>query len=248
MSTFRRLLPATLAASAALAVSVAYSALAAPRYAPPPITVATVDIIQLIDKLNEKSDFEVTINALAQRIQAELATRKKELEELAGKADKGTDAEKQATRDMFALKKLQLDEWSNFKQAEIDRERALMWQSIYKHIREESEKLAAAEGYDLVLVNDSVTDLILRRDSQVPQEQQAQEQIMRRRVLYANKTLDVTARLITRMNNARTAAAGSAPAAPAKGTAPAGGSAPAGGAPAGTPPATPPAGGSSTRP
>jgi hypothetical protein len=57
------------------------------------------------------------------------------------------------------------------------------------------------------LVNDGVTDIQLQRDSKVPLESQAQEQIVRRRVLFAAKSIDVTDQLVVRMNNARGATA-----------------------------------------
>jgi hypothetical protein len=56
------------------------------------------------------------------------------------------------------------------------------------------------------LVNDGVTDIQLQRDSKTPLEAQAQEQIVRRRVLFAAKSIDVTDQLVVRMNNARGAA------------------------------------------
>jgi Skp family chaperone for outer membrane proteins len=189
---------------------------AGPAPAPPPVAIATVDIIRLVDKLNEKSDWDVQLSALTKKIQAELDARTRSIQEQAKALEQTPDPQKAALRDKVALEDLQLREWANYKRAEIDRERALMWQSLYRNIRSECGKLAEAEGYDLILVNDGVTDLQIQRDSQVPMEQQAQEQIMRRRMLYANKAIDVTDKLILRMNNARNAAgaSGAAPAAP----------------------------------
>lgn len=183
--------------------------------APPPAAIATVDIIRLVDKLNEKSDWDVQLAALTKKIQAELDSRTKSIQEQVKSLEGAPEAQKAALRDKVALEDLQLREWANYKRAEIDRERALMWQSLYRNIRSECGKLAEAEGYDLILVNDGVTDLQIQRDSQVPMEQQAQEQIMRRRMLYANKNIDITDKLILRMNNARnaTGAGGTAPAA-----------------------------------
>lgn len=223
----RRLASIALAASVALLALAGSGAAAAPRVAPPPVAIATVDIIRLVDKLNEKSDWDVQLTALTKKIQTELDTRKKSIDDQLKAIEAAPDAQKAGLRDRVELEDLQLREWANYKRAEIDRERALMWQSMYRNIRIESAKLAEAEGYDLILVNDGVTDLQIQRDSNVPMEQQAQEQIMRRRMLFANKGIDVTDKLILRMNNARSApAAGTAPA----GAAPAGGNAPAGGA------------------
>jgi hypothetical protein len=70
------------------------------------------------------------------------------------------------------------------------------------------------------MVNDGVTEVQLQRDAKVPLEQQAQEQIVRRRILFAARSTDVTDQLVVRMNNARAAAGGKpadAGAAPAPG-------------------------------
>lgn len=220
MNPTRRLAVALLALAASAAPAIA----AEPQSTPPKaIAIATVDIIRLVDKLNEKSDWDVQLSALTKRIQAELDSRRKSIEEQVKALEGAPDDQKVALRDKIGLEDLQLREWANYKRAEIDRERALMWQSMYRNIREESQKLAQAEGFDIILVNDGVTDLTLQRDSQVPMEQQAQEQIMRRRVLYANPAIDVTDKLILRMNNARSTSGSGTGATPA----------PAGGAPAG---------------
>lgn len=225
MNPLRRSAPAALLACAAAAlVSVplagapAAPAPAATRTAPPPVAIATVNIIHLIDKLNERSDWDVNLNALTRQIQQELDTRKKSIDEQLKAIETAPEAQKQELRDKVALEDLQLREWANYKRAEIDRERALMWQSMYRNIRAESAKLAEAEGYDLIIVNDGVTDLNIQRDANVPMEQQAQEQIMRRRMLYASKSIDVTDKLILRMNNARTAVGGTGGTPPAGST------------------------------
>lgn len=223
MNPTRRLAVALLALAASAVPALAVE----PQSTPPKaIAIATVDIIRLVDKLNEKSDWDVQLSALTKRIQAELDSRRKSIEEQVKALESAPDDQKAAMRDKIELEDLQLREWANYKRAEIDRERALMWQSMYRNIREESQKLAQAEGFDIILVNDGVTDLTLQRDSQVPMEQQAQEQIMRRRVLYANPSIDVTDKLILRMNNARSTSGSGTSATPA----PSGG-APAGGAP-----------------
>jgi Skp family chaperone for outer membrane proteins len=96
-----------------------------------------------------------------------------------------------------------------------------MWQSMYRNVRAECQKLAEAEGYDAVLVNDGVGEIQLQRESKSPLEAQAQEQIVRRRVLYAAKSIDVTDQLVVRMNNAHGSAARPAGADPAAAAPPA---------------------------
>ena len=194
------------------------------RMAPAPTRVATIDLVKVIERLNERSDWEVQITNIGKKVQEEFAARRKGLEEMARQLETATDAERSALRDKLAFEQLQFEQWERIKKVEIDRERALMWQSMYRNVRAESQKLADADGWDVVMVNDGVSEIQLQRDSKTPLEQQAQEQIVRRRILFAGKATDVTDQLVVRMNNAR-AAAGSKPADAGAAAPPASGSA-----------------------
>jgi Skp family chaperone for outer membrane proteins len=229
MSTNRTLAGMIVAAAAgAVVAATSYNAGANARMAPSPTRVATVDLVKVIERLDERADWEVQITALGKKIQDEYSAKRKALEEMARKMEGASEAERLELRDKLAYEQLQFEQWERIKKIEIDRERALMWQSMYRNIRTESQKLADAEGWDIVMVNDGVTEIQLQRESKSPLEQQAQEQIVRRRVLYAGKSTDVTDQLVVRMNNARAANAGKpagdgtapapapAPAAPAK--------------------------------
>ena len=223
MSKSRNLAALIVAAAAgAAAVSASYQAAATARMAPAPSRVATVDLVKVVERLTERSDWEVQITALGKRIQEEYSAKRKALEEMARQMETAPEAQRAAIRDRLAFEQLQFEQWERIKKVEVDRERALMWQSMYRNVRSESQKLADAEGWDVVLVNDGVSEIQLQRDANTPLEQQAQEQIVRRRILYAAKAIDVTDQLVVRMNNAR-AAAGAKPAdagaAPAPGSA-----------------------------
>ena len=208
MSKSRNLAALIVAAAAgAAAVSASYQAAATARMAPAPSRVATVDLVKVVERLTERSDWEVQITALGKRIQEEYSAKRKALEEMARQMETAPEAQRAAIRDRLAFEQLQFEQWERIKKVEVDRERALMWQSMYRNIRAESQKLADAEGWDIVMVHDGVSEIQLQRDSKTPLEQQAQEQIVRRRVLYAARSTDVTDQLVVRMNNARTAAA-----------------------------------------
>lgn len=208
MSTPRNLAAILVAAAAGAAVATtSYQAGASAHMAPAPTRVATVDLVKVVERLTERSDWEVQITALGKKIQEEFSAKRKALEEMARQMETAAEAQRAGIRDRLAFEQLQFEQWERIKKVEVDRERALMWQSMYRNIRNESQKLADAEGWDLVLVHDGVSEIQLQRDSKTPLEQQAQEQIVRRRVLYAAKSTDVTDQLVVRMNNARTAAA-----------------------------------------
>jgi hypothetical protein len=97
--------------------------------------------------------------------------------------------------------KLEMDEWAKLKQLELDRERALMWKAMYKAIRTQTNALAMADGWDIVLVNDSLGELNLSNEVNASREQQILTQILNRRLLYASELTDVTEQLIVRINN-----------------------------------------------
>ena len=68
-------------------------------------------------------------------------------------------------------------------------------------IRKQTTSLAEAEGWDIVLVNDSLGDINLSNDMNVSREQQVITQILNRRMIYASEATDITEQLIVRINN-----------------------------------------------
>jgi Skp family chaperone for outer membrane proteins len=219
MTILRRMIPAV-----AAAVAVAAAATAAAQA--PAFPVATVDLARVFDKATERSDFDVQMSMLQKQIQDELAARQKAFNEDAKKlkdmADPAQAAARAALEDRLRLDEIRLREWVRSKQMEIDREKALAFQKIYRSLRDECAKLAQDEGYQLIMVNDSVREIRTRpaNEDQRPQEVQVQEQIGDRKVLFAAKSVDVTEKLILRMNNARQSTSPK-PATPAAAPAPA---------------------------
>ena len=108
---------------------------------------------------------------------------------------------------------LEAEAWFKFSTAELDRERALMWQDLYESMKTESAALAKAQGFDLILVNDSLPEIKTTGDAKVSLEAIVLQQITSRRVVYGAKEIDVTDQLVTRMNNAFAAGPTGAPAA-----------------------------------
>ena len=88
------------------------------------------------------------------------------------------------------------------KAIEVDREQSLMWRSIYRNLRREAERVAEAEGFALVLVDDSAGEIRTQSGTQVPLQTQVLQQITNRRILFASNTTDISDQVIVRMNNA----------------------------------------------
>jgi Skp family chaperone for outer membrane proteins len=172
-----------------------------------PTPVAVVDLARVFDQVDERADWDVRIEALRGSIQREAAMRKGALEKRLEESDQvATPEDRQRIRDEVALMQLRLEQWGTLKTAEVDREESLKWRSLYRNLRRESQRVAEAEGYEMVLVDDSVGDVQTASQAQASLQQQVIEQITNRRILFAANTIDITDQVIVRMNNAANAA------------------------------------------
>jgi Skp family chaperone for outer membrane proteins len=172
-----------------------------------PTPVAVVNLARVFDQVDERSEWDVRIEALLVSIQREAAMRKGALEKRLEESDQvATPEDRQRIRDEVALMQLRLEQWGTLKTAEVDREESLKWRSLYRNLRRESQRVAEAEGYEMVLVDDSVGDVQTASQAQASLQQQVIEQITNRRILFAANTIDITDQVIVRMNNAANAA------------------------------------------
>jgi Skp family chaperone for outer membrane proteins len=167
-------------------------------------SIATVDLGKVLDRLNESADWDMRLRALTASISEEFQSRQAAIEARIREVEQiESETQRRLGLEDLALMRLRFEEWGRLKQIEVDRERSLKWQTLYRSIREEATRLAETQGFEIVLVNDSLGPLNVSRDLEVSQEQQVLQQIMNRRLLYAARVTDVTDQLIVRMNNAR---------------------------------------------
>ena len=104
-------------------------------------------------------------------------------------------------KDELALKKLQMQFWFREATTELEVEKALLLQNLYRSMIDAIEALAAADGYDMVIIDDASVNLTFDRDTRVPPQVQVLQQIASRKILYRNPALNITLDLATRMNN-----------------------------------------------
>jgi Skp family chaperone for outer membrane proteins len=169
-----------------------------------PTAVAVVNVEKVFDRLDESADWQIQIRQLAASVQEESQARAADVERLRKELEPMAESpERQRLLDEIALKQLRLEEWRRLKQLEIDRERSLMWQKMYRAVREEARRVAESEGYQLVLVDDSGVEIRTSREINAPLEVQAQQQIASLRVLYAANAIDITEKVVVRINNRR---------------------------------------------
>lgn len=170
-----------------------------------PTAIGVIDLAKLFDGLGECAEWDVRIKALEARVMDEARARKASLESGLKEVEAMTEGvEKEKRLDALRFQKLQAEQWSLGCELEADRERSLKWQSVYRSVREGAKKLGETEGYQLVVIDDSKIEIQTQRaQNSPPLETQAKGQIAQLRVLYADRTIDVTDKLIVQLNNKR---------------------------------------------
>ncbi|MHC4126901.1 MAG: OmpH/Skp family outer membrane protein [Planctomycetota bacterium] len=191
----------------ALAAIAGYQALAQRGTAISPPIIATVRIEPLFDGLQQRAEAKSEISALEEELIAERDRRQelisdKELE----LEDVVAAARREALSDEIALERVKLQFWFQEARMELEVEKALRLQNLYKSVKRSLADLAEAEGYDIVILNDSSDELPFDREVRMPAQLQILQQISSRKLLYLNPATDVTDDLIVRMNNAYRAA------------------------------------------
>lgn len=174
-----------------------------------PTVVATVNLNTVMDGLAERADLQAELAIEAQSIQAEQQQRTDELERLSNELEEIVDEGRRTEmQDQFDLRMLQQMAWLRFTQQEIDVNKSLMMENIFRNMQKAAMELAQIEGIDLVLIEDSTMGFQVLANSQISREQQMAEQIASRRVLWRESTIDISDELIIRMNNDYAASTG----------------------------------------
>lgn len=170
-----------------------------------PTTVVTVNMPAVLEKLKQRSQAEADLQAFAEAMQASDKERKDAIKEMKQQLDampKQSTPARQQLEDKLSLALLELEAWQHFATEQIDIEKSTRLRDLDKSVRDAIRELAEVNGYDIVLTDDSDVELTANRDANVPLEIQVKQQMVKRRILYANPTVDVTDELIERMNNA----------------------------------------------
>lgn len=178
-----------------------------------PTAVATVDLAKVLEGLDQRVALldeiqakQVTYQAegrkLADELQAGVARVEALMEQRNGdELDAAGIAELDTLAEDLSFQELTFNSWETRTRRVLDRERSIAMQELFRAIRAEAEQLAAAAGYDIVIVDDSGTETVVNPRAGSLQDQIA-AQMRQRRVLYAVPGVDITADLINRMNNA----------------------------------------------
>jgi Skp family chaperone for outer membrane proteins len=168
-------------------------------------TVVTVDLRRVIEGLDQRAAAEANLQAMGQEILDEDDRRKTELEQLRAElqqSPESDEAARLAMRDELALREFEYQYWRQFAFEQLDIEKSLLLRDLDRSVKDAIKALADANGYDIVLTTDANDELMVSADARASREAQVRQQMISRRVLYANDMVDITDELIERMNNA----------------------------------------------
>jgi Skp family chaperone for outer membrane proteins len=182
----------------ALAGLVAYQSRASRSAAPArPTAVMIVNLERVFQGLQERSDADARLTEMAEELQAEGDRRLEELTRLQEELDyldPNSEQFQQLAKEIVH-KKYGRDAFLEFGMRKLDVEKATILRELYQKIKDAAAAMSRDNGYDIVLVDDTVAKL-----PEDTTEAETMRQISARRMLYANPQVDISDELIVRMN------------------------------------------------
>lgn len=161
-----------------------------------PAVIATVDLEAIFEKTNARTAAEAELASLAETLEAEQDAKRRQIEEM----DQDVKGFMPGTAQYDdALRKLMRETYGyqalvEYARQKVEVRRAELFQEIYDQIKTSLKTLAMQNGYDIVLLDDSIVKI------QPGNSQQIIQQISARRMLYGSPTLDVTNEVIAMMS------------------------------------------------
>lgn len=198
----RHISVSTLLLTVVLGAAIGYTAAGQRAVAPAAPVIAVVRIDELFDQLQQRADARIELRNMEAEVESGHKQRIEEINQLQADMDNVVAVtRRKELEDEIGLKTLQLKFWQQASTAQLEVEKALLLQNLYRSMRGAIAALAAAQGYDLVLIDDASDELPFDREGQVSPQVQVLQQIATRKLLYRNSALDITIDLATRMNN-----------------------------------------------
>jgi Skp family chaperone for outer membrane proteins len=204
----RRTTPATLAtvalSAAALLTGAGFfagaqaNANAATRTVAPASAIATVDLIQILDGLREKSVLETRLEQSLSSRQAQLDVLVKQIDAAKGDLEtlsKDSPAYREKFREVIELSAT-AEARKNVLQRIIAVEKGEMLGELYAKIEAAVAKIAQQGGYDIVLLDDSTFPI--PTDAA---DRDVERAILTRSLVYRGSSTDITQQVVTLMNN-----------------------------------------------
>ena len=171
-----------------------------------PATIGTIRLSAILDQLNQAKDMRERLQADGQAVLADLRTLEQDIQVLQALIQAGElrgEALLDAQQDLYEKRDI-LQFRRGVAQRRFDGRNGDMLVELHKAVVEAARQFAEANGYDLILLNDSA---IQYGEAMSPTDLQA-EVVARRRMIYSRPAMDVTDQLIVQMNNAWAARGG----------------------------------------
>jgi Skp family chaperone for outer membrane proteins len=168
-------------------------------------TVVTVDLRRVIEGLDQRAAAEAGLQAMGQQILDEDQRRQDEIRALVDSIEQLPEDDldaRAAMQDDATLRDLEYRAWRQFAFEQLDIEKSLLLRDLDRSVKDAIKELADTNGYDIVLTTDAAEELMVSAEARASREAQVRQQMISRRVLYANDIVDITDELIERMNNA----------------------------------------------
>jgi len=160
--------------------------------------VAVVNVDKVFNDLGERSKIEADINTRISDLQKWLQDQNKDIEAM--KADLGIlkpdTAEYNKKLDALTKAAISAKVESDFRQRQIEQEKAIQLENLYRKMIDAVERVAKNDGYDLVLFKDNIPESLRGAN-----QQQIAQILQVRKCLYAAPQLDLTDRVKTMLNN-----------------------------------------------
>lgn len=167
-----------------------------------PTVVAVVRFDPLFKGLMQRADDKIQVEERVQENNDELRKRNDEISALEAELKDIVDrAMRREKSDSIGLKKLELSSWKASASAQAELEKVALLQELYKKICDAVNDIALANGYTLILLDDSNPYVGYKKESRVGPQLQVSQQITSQRILYVDPMIDITDQLTTRMNN-----------------------------------------------
>lgn len=158
--------------------------------------VATIDVNVVFNEYQRQKDLTEELRQWQEKSRLESEARRQKIDAAQAALDALSPGDPVAPARWRELVQMQIDfkNWSEYTQAEMQREIGLWTAKVYQEIVTATEELARARGLDVVLFRDEF------RPAGNPE--QVREQILRRSLIYASAATDVSQPVLEKLNAA----------------------------------------------
>ena len=162
-----------------------------------PARLATVDLEKVFNSLDRYTAEQGKVKAVGEELEKQVKTAESSVRQLQSDLDSFKEGSKEQADAIARLQAAvgELRAVQQFVTAKLELEKARALRDTYLAIKDGVRRFAEAEGYDYILLDDSVVDMDPANASRTMQ------QISARRFLFTSPKRDVTTQLIGMMNS-----------------------------------------------